>query len=242
MKYPTIESADARRYLAGKRDGLEELRDPTIVWKGDGEELSSLYIDAVRKKFAVFMEKYGAERSDKENSQFEAEAAVMLHQLLPIESAVAADPGFWMWLAVSQFGDVVEWRYSSAGAQVNLKNYGIGARAENLLYRLWLRAEIALDEASEDRYDLVRRGQVDFWRSHILRQGYASVPAMARALIRYQYPDELKGAPRLNIAAIRELAPLMKRLRANLMYEFLDEAQCMHLLQSEGARIADKGV
>lgn len=53
----------------------------------------------------------------------------------------------------------------------------------------------------------------------------------------FQYPDELNGKPRLKIAEIRALAPRMKRLRANLMYEFLDEAACLKLVQREAAQV-----
>lgn len=240
MKYEILEAAEARRYIMAKRAGVEGVREPSCASRGDGEELSTTFIDLLRPQLRALQDRYGDKRSDKNNSDFEGEAAVIVHTLIPQEPLMLADFGFWTWLAVVHMSELVEWRYGQPSGGVDLKNYGIGARNENFLYRLWLRAEISLDDQAPDLYHLTRKGQVDFWRSHLFRQGYASVPNMARALIRFQYPDELQGNPKLKIAGIRALAPRMKRLRANLMYEFLDEAACLRLLERETINLVNE--
>lgn len=232
MKYQVLGSAEARRCVIAKRVGTQEVPEPRSEWKGEGEEFSTSFVGPLRDELKKLQIRYGEKRSDKDNSGFEGDAAVLVHTHVPAEPLVLSDFEFWTWLAVIHFPQLVEWRYG-AQAGADLKNYGIGARSENFLYRLWLRADLSLDDTASHRYHLTRKGQVDFWRSHLFRQGYASVPAMARALIRFQYPDELNGNPRLKIAGIRALAPRMKRLRANLMYEFLDEAACLRLLEQE---------
>jgi len=239
MRYQTLDAGEARRYLSGKREDAEDLREPSVVWRGEGEdELDISFVNVLRDQVGLLQAKYGSNRSDKQNSDFESEAAIIVHNLVPNEPIVLADFGFWSWLAVIHLPDLVEWRYSQPdGRKGDLKNYGVGAKSENFLYRLWVRAEISLDEHAADPYHLTRRGQVDFWRSHLIRQGYASVPSMARALVRFQYPTELKGEPRLKIAEIRALAPRMKRLRANLMYEVLDDSACYQLLEQESTSI-----
>lgn len=241
MKYPVLETSDARRYLTAMREAAGEMREPSVVWRGEGEEeLETSFVELLRSQLRSLQTKYGASRSDKQNSDFESEAAVVVHKLVPNEPLVLADFGFWMWLAVIHLPDLIEWRYLLPnGRKGDLKNFGVGARSENFLYRLWVRAEISLDQEAQDPYHLTRRGQVDFWRSHLIRQGYASVPSMARALVRFQYPTELKGEPKLRIAEMRELAPRMKRLRANLMYEVLDDTACYHLLEQESLHIVD---
>jgi hypothetical protein len=237
MKYPVVSASEALRYLSAKRQGVEGVPDPRVDWRGDGEELDTAFVGSLRSGLESLQDKFGNKRTDKENSAFEGQAAVLVHKAIPNEPLMLADFDFWGWLAVVHLPHVVEWRYGSPENGSDLKNYGIGARGENFLYRLWLRAEISLDEGKAQRYHLTLRGQVDFWRSHIFRQGYASVPAMAKALIRFQYPEELNGQPRLKIAEIRALAPRMKRLRANLMYEFLDDAGCLRLLEREAAQL-----
>ena len=237
MKYQVLEAAEARRYLQGCRAKVAFVREPSLEWRGEGEEFDVSFISTLRTALTTLQSRYSEKRSDNDNSEFEAEASVLVHSAIPSEPRVLADFGFWTWLAVLHFPQTVEWRYGQPEGGVDLKNYGIGAKNENLLYRLWLRGEISLDESAAHRYHLTRKGQVDFWRSHLFRQGYASVPAMARALIGFQYPDDLDGKPRLKISEIRALAPRMKRLRANLMYEFLDEAACLKLVQREAAQV-----
>src|SRR6185312_5879467 len=109
------------------------------------------------------------------------------------------DADFWLWLSIAHFGEIVEWRYGNPEHGTTIANYGIGTRSENLLYRLWLRADLVLDEQSKDKYHLCRRGQIDFYRSHLFRQGYANVKNFARALLRFQYPHSDAAAPNLKI-------------------------------------------
>lgn len=134
---------------------------------------------------------------------------------------------------VQYYGHVNE----PASKDTGLPNYGIGARSENLLYRLWLRADLVLDEQSGDRYHLAKRGQIDFYRSHLFRQGYANARNFARALLRFQYPSDDAAAPRLKVDDIRELVKRLRRLRANLFLEILDEKECRKVIEDEAGRL-----
>jgi hypothetical protein len=157
-----------------------------------------------------------------------------VHSLAPEDTEILGDSEFWIWLAIVCFPDVVEWRYGTKPGGTKPANYGIGSRTENLLYRLWLRAELVLDDLQQDRYHLVEAGQIDFYRSHLFRQGYANARTFARALLRYQYPKG-DATPNLKISEIRELVKRLRRLRANLFLEILPEDECRAVIEAEAA-------
>jgi hypothetical protein len=105
------------------------------------------------------------------------------------------------------------------------------------MYRLWLRAELVLDAQAEDRYHLAYAGQIDFYRSHLFRQGYANARNFARALLRYQYPNADLAEPRLKTLEIRELVKRLRRMRCNLFLEILDEGDCLSVIEAEAAEV-----
>jgi hypothetical protein len=167
-------------------------------------------------------------------SQFEAQAAPLVHQLLPTQHPALADPEFWTWLAVTYCQPTLAWRYEG---KRNLQNFGIGGAGENLLFRLWLRADIALKPDQKDQYELARHGDIDFWRSHIFRQGYGNARTFARALIEFQFPAEGGRKSRLKIHQIRALVKQLKRARSNLLFEVMSEARAVQFIQSEWDRL-----
>lgn len=210
------------------------VRDPDLTGlfecRGQGADYQEHEVDVLKNRLLELKKEYPAElgKSDPLGGRFESEACELVHRWLPVSNHAIADAGFWIWLAVVKFPDLVEWRHGGAGRFAELANYGIGNRSENLIFRLWLRAEIVYDPAAEDPYHLSRLGDQDLWRSHIIRQGYSSVREIAKCLISYQYDG---GEPRLSIGGIRELAKRVRRLRANVMMEFLTQPQIMQLLE-----------
>ena len=73
-----------------------------------------------------------------------------------------------------------------------------------------------------------RTGDQDLWRSHILRQDYANARVVARALLRLQAGQ--LAAKKLSVDAVRELAKRLRRLHANVVFEFLDAPQAEGLV------------
>ncbi len=239
MRYPVMTTSDATAYLNSKRAGHPLELERLVKCRGDGEELDQTFIDELRVDLATLKSKYGADgmKSQRNANQFEAEAARSIHQRVNVPAEVLADADFWLWLAVAHFGDIVEWRYGNPEKGTGLPNYGIGARSENLMYRLWLRADLVFDEQFDDRYHLCRRGQIDFYRSHLFRQGYANARNFSRALLRFQYPHDDTTAPHLKVEQIRELVKRLRRLRANLFLEILDEKECRSVIEDEAGRV-----
>ena len=240
MRYPVLTSSDANTILQARREGGEVDSEAMIRYRGEGQDLDTAFVssvraglDEVRKKFPVQLK-----RNSAEGNRFEAEAASIIHRLVPQYVEALADPDYWSWLAVLHFSELIEWRYGNQEGGTSVLNYGVSARGENLIYRLWLRADLAFDETAKDPYHLVAAGQVDFWRSHMFRQGYSNARDFARALLKFQYPYSDPTAPKLKINEIRELVKRLRRLRSNLFLELLDESECLDVIENEAGVIA----
>jgi hypothetical protein len=236
MRYPTMTAGEANMYLTAKRAGNPVDADVAVKIKGSGPEMDQSSIAVIREALGNLRKGWPEGLgNDKERNLFEGKASRLVHSHLPADPALLSDPDFWIWLAVVCFPDVVEWRYGSKPEGTKLANYGVGSRTENLLYRLWLRAELVLDEGHKDRYHLADAGQIDFYRSHLFRQGYANARTFARALLRFQYPHSDPSAPNLKILQIRDLVKRLRRMRANLFLEILPEEECRAVIEAEAA-------
>lgn len=241
MRYPILTTTDASIYFINKRAGTPVELDRLVKTRGDGIELPQEFVNELVADMAGIKSRFpeGLKNAKNANS-FEAIAAKAIHSRVKVGVEILADPDFWLWLAVVQFSDIVEWRYGNPASGTAAANYGVGARAENLLYRLWLRAELVLDEQDADRYHLCDRGQIDFYRSHLFRQGYANARNFARALLVFQYPHKGDATqPFLKVDQIRELVKRLRRLRSNLFMEILDEAECRKVIEDELDRVPD---
>lgn len=239
MRYPVIITTDATAYLASQRAGTPLDLDLLVKTRGDKPDLVQDFVADLVADIAALKARFPEGlKSQKSANVFEAQAARAIHQRVNAEPVILADADFWLWLAVVHFEDLVEWRYGNPEGGTGLANYGIGARTENLLYRLWLRAELVLDDQASDRYHLCDRGQIDFYRSHLFRQGYANARGFARALLKFQYRDPKDVAlPHLKVGQIRELVKRLRRMRSNLFMEILDEAECHKVIEEQAGRI-----
>lgn len=240
MRYLTLSAGDANTFLAARRSGGAVEIDSLVRTKGTGAEVDPVFVNELRSGMAALKTSWPEGlKNDRERNVFEAKCARLVHMSVSNDAEMLSDPEFWIWLSVAHFSDVVEWRYGNPEAGTKLANYGIGSRTENLLYRLWLRAELVLDESAADRYYLVDTGQIDFYRSHLFRQGYANARNFARALLRFQYPDTDATSPKLKIIEIRDLVKRLRRLRSNLFLEILPEEECRAVIEAEGAAVME---
>jgi Family of unknown function (DUF6339) len=245
MSFPTISAADARRFLTALRNNEEPLdpsvRTPMLGPERDWDEIA----ETIKEALAPLRDSAGDEisRLARVAARFEALAAVEIHKLIPRHHPALGDPTFWTWLAITHFRDLIGWRYGNDQNGSHPENYGIGKRGtENLLYRLWMRAEIAYDPGAEDPYHLARLGNIDFWRSHVLRQGYSNGRQFARALARFQFPGGPEDKPRLDTEDIRKLAKRLKAARTNLIVEIMDRDRATEFIRGEWSKLAPPAV
>lgn len=225
-KYYTMSSDDALRYLKARDEGQELGLDDVVRTSGAGELAEAAPIKELEAKLRQMKKRFPAhlKSRDPAGGKFESQACEVVHRCFEgFEPAALADHDFWTWLAVARMADIVEWRFGARGQCAKPANYGIGSRTENLFFRLWLRADMAKDSGLADSYLLAKSGDQDLWRSHILRQGYANVRAVAKALLKLQAGmlKAKKLASGDDENGVRMLAKLLKRLRANVDFQFL---------------------
>jgi hypothetical protein len=233
MPYPILSKAEARPYLVAD-EAIDKPTLPTARSADDGTDADWDTIGSeIAAKLLGLLDDHPV-KSKSDGGAYEAIAAAEIHKLLPPHPALA-NAEFWIWLALTHCEEVIDRRYPG---KRNPQNFGIGGAGENLLYRLWLRADIAFDPAAKDKYALARFGDIDFWRSHVFRQGYGDVRIFARALLQFQFPAKTKRKPRLKIGEIRDLAKQLKRARSNLMFEVMTETRAGQFIESEWDRLA----
>jgi hypothetical protein len=228
-RYFAMSPLTACAVIEDRRQGGDPQLKGLVERRGRGVDYPEDVIIELRRRLLELKNEYPDElkKNDPNGGKFESEACEIVHRLLPVSTSTITDAGFWIWLAVAEFSDIVEWRHGGGGHFAELANYGIGNRTENLVYRMWLRAEIVFEPKAESPYHLSRFGDQDLWRSHIFRQGYSNVREVAKSLIKFQYCCD---RPRLSNSGIRELAKRLRRLRANIMMEFLTPTQIEQVL------------
>ncbi|KQS76374.1 hypothetical protein [Rhizobium sp. Leaf383] len=238
MSYPYFIKSEARTYLSFlllSQDGPGTSAMPEVHINPEGDDHDWDFIASDASTALLNLIASLNDVTKKAGNEFEIAAASVLHKALP-EHPALADPDFWIWLAVSHGQNIIKWRYGDDAR--NLKNFGIGGAGENLFYRIWLRGEIAFAEDATDPYHLVRLGDMDFWRSHIFRQGYGDARTFAKALLEFQFPASNGGKARLSIKQIRALAKHLKRARSNLIYEVMSKPRAIGFIETEWDRIA----
>lgn len=233
MSYPVLSRAEALKHLFDlQADPLANF-GPVRTRPGgkdiDWEEIST----SLQERLTALTKEIGDVTNGGAFRKFERQAAILVHGMMPKHVALG-DRDFWTWLTVTYFVDLVKWRYPGS---TNTKNFGVGGAIENLLFRAWLRGEIAYMPDNSDPYALADLGDTDFWRSHIFRQDYACGREFAQALVNFQFPKALQGKPRLRISEIRELVKRLRTARSNLFVELMDERRATQFIETEWLKL-----
>lgn len=237
MRYVALKSQHALETLEALRRGepVDEAR--VVELRGSGGDVEPVLPDLARRLYEI-KSRYPQRlrRRDPAGGAFEGEACPEMHRGLPFDPRMLADYEWWTWLGVFHFRELVDWRHGSETTGAAPTNFGIGNGSENFLYRMWLRADAGYDPRRTDPYELARRGDQDFWRSHVFRQGYGRCRALVRALVLYQFPDGSSGNPTLKTNEIRELAKRLRRMHPNVVFECLSDEDACVLVRCEGER------
>jgi len=201
---------------------------------GSGDNLPVELLEELRTKLLKLKRKFAEKLRDKDpqGGKFESEACAIVHSCLAaVDRRALADHDFWTWLAVDFLADILEWRFGTNGRPAKPANYGIGTRTENMFFRLWVRADLGKTNTA-DPYELARFGDQDLWRSHLLRQGYANARCIARSLLKLQAGKLVLGTKLAKKVVggdepegVRMLAKRLRRMRANVVFEYLTPNQ-----------------
>lgn len=248
MQYPTIQMEVARQGLESQRRGIPWTGAPFVQWMGEGVRFAEQNADSLADAlFALQQEFEVSALPSHQGKDFEGRASVIVHQRLRLEPVVAASREFWLWLtfvaAKGAFRELVEWRFG-ARSEIAEENYGLTTRAgiwEGLFARLWWRGNTGYDATDDPPYRVAAKGDIDLWRSHVIRQEYGRSRAVARTLVDFQYPDgSAKG--RLKVKELREVVKRLRRVQASMSFELLAETDVRTLIEQyvEGIRESDR--
>ena len=239
---PALRNEIARRVILARQHGRDSrVLDSELDHVGSGQVWKPENADGAALKLADLKDELlTAERSDANDQLFDRTACKILHQELNLSPSLAASDGFWRWLAVERFCDVIEARHSRRSSVARLMNFGIdGPPTSNRLRILWLRADIVHDVGKEDPYHLATRlSPTDFWESGIIRHRYGWSRNLARLLTRFQYPDPDSGRGTLHLThenGIRMLYKRLKRMHSTIAFEYLDDSELLEILETKSA-------
>lgn len=247
MSYPSIDKSAAETLLSAYRtngiyDAVKYVRS-----QGSGEnEVEGVNFTRLHNDLKNIL--VGPlPKGEKQDAYFEMMACSVMHRSLGKLSVLAAsDPKFWMWLTFASCGkkmvELVDLRIKKGDSIPAEVNFGITTRAnvyEALYARLWWRGYRFFDPSADNPYELAERGDIDFWRSHILRQNFSRADAMTRAFVKFILPDH-KRSSGLDTDLMRGVAKKLKARYTSCCFEALDEEQCRQILIELAAEVRDE--
>ena len=245
---PALRNDVARRIILARQHGRDSrVLDSELDHVGSGEAWIPENADGAVMKLADLKDELLAdERSDVNDQLFDRTACKILHRELDLSPNLAASDGFWRWLAVERFSDVIEARHSRRSSVARLMNFGIdGPPTSNRLRILRLRADIVYDASSEDPYHLATRlSPTDFWESGIIRHRYGWSRNLARSMTQFQYPDPDSGKGTLHLThenGIRMLYKRLKRMHSTIAFEYLEDTELLDIIEAKSADLQRVG-
>ena len=223
MSHPSLPALNAAAAFDALQSGEQVLIESAVVQIQSPNWDPKIELDDLLGELIDLHAAYGLQA----NATFESRACVLLHSNLAPTADAVADPGFWRWLSLGPLLPIIELRHES----LRPEHVGLGSPWDALLSRLWFRADLSVDPDDEDPYALSGLGDLDFWRSHVLRADYSACRQLLRALLRFQFPAENESKPRLKPSGsseggMRALAKRIKLRHAVVAFELLNEADC----------------
>jgi hypothetical protein len=231
VKYPTItheKLVELAQDFLGKADleraDLERVEAASSL-EGSGQKLD---LRRLKTKVTNMRQEHGELLEDfdyqADPDRIEGKLAPMLHEGLRecgMEDEALDDAGFWRYLALANFWWFLVWRHHTCQPRVDRQAFKEGGNylrylehkkhEVSVLARMYIRAELALDDGS---FELSWKGKTgtDVWQSHLIPVGTGFSPVLARALLRRQVRDYKETD------TLREIAKLIKRSNTNLVH------------------------
>lgn len=242
MTYPALTRKDTAAYVEGRRDGT--LSEANLSPEERGSDSDDNY-DAIITTLDKVKAEFSAADLSKFTSQqlkdgLEGPLSVVLHEgLKGMPAYLLSDMDFWRFCSAYLF-DFVEWRNKKDDKSLpSLENYAAKANGLNnrncTAHRMFDRAHIAHIGGTQaglaDPYEYAKFGASDVWRSHVLRPLHGNAPVLVHEVV-----GDVK-AGKLPTSKVRPLAKHLQRVRANVLFEVLDQPQARDLLDRETQRV-----
>ncbi len=229
MKYHILSLSECRDIVRERLEGME----PQVQGIEQGTGPGSVDWTQIRST-AEWMAAQLDDVGSKDRDQVEGKFALRLHTALgPVDKSILDDDGFWRYLGVRYFWDVIRWREPKAFGDESslakaLKYVDATNPTESVLTRMYLRAvAVGMEDDvyggdGEAAHGLPQA--TDFWRSHIVRVRTGTAPGLVRAFVRRQQDDRMATEP------LREFAKAVNRTWSNIVLNVYGEDEASELL------------
>ena len=244
MNYPVIQLSKLRTALQYASENSAQLPteiDDWVSFRGEGQSV----VDTLALLKGELEALGAAEGFD---SKFDAKSRPIVHGYLAnLDDHVLIDDDFWRYLSGIYLYDIVRARHpenaKSKSADSNWANFGgkSTATSESLMRRLYIGAGLSIDPSNrQDSYHLSRIHDVDLWQSHIIRVLSGENPKYVKGLLKWfkerdkwyeKMPNsgpvlaELNKLDNFKTGHLRDFVKRVRRLRSNVLHEFLDQAE-----------------
>lgn len=230
MRYPTLDITPLKA-LANMSLGKEELgpyEQTQIrahqVDRGSGETMDLRRLEErVKEMKSLHRELLDDPDYEKDLDRIEGRLSELLHKGLKasrMPDEALDDKDFWQYLVMKYFWWLVVWRHHTAQPEKRkqFKEGGKYLRYLNhekphisVLARMYIRADLALDE--DGSYELAWRGRAatDLWQSHLIPVDTGRTPVLVRAILRRQASQPLATN------SLRECAKDITRSNTNVV-------------------------
>lgn len=239
MTYPYVTRANVTAYINGRASGqmshlnlkTEYRKSPGGDWVEEIDDTLDLVLQTWRDAPLTSI------TSDQKRDELEGRLAVVLYEgLKDLPAAVLTDKDFWRFASAYLY-DFIVWRQTTKKTTAQLPYFGAasnGLGRECVPHRMFDRAFIAgtggAFAAAEDPFALAKFGAADVWKSHILRVANGNAPIVVHEML----SDVNDG--KLKTELVRPFVKNLRRVRANVLFEILDQPQARDLVDRERER------
>lgn len=173
------------------------------------------------------------EFEQRKHREFDGRAGILVYESLQgLNAEILADRGFWRYLTVDVFFDIVHWRHPKN----NGDRWGTNPSQfnRNMLFSLYIRGQIANQCTPEQCELLSTVNDVDLWTSHVIAVLYGSSATIVYSFI--AYCASLMSADgtydKFARLQIRELAKLLSAARSNFVFDLFDQRESDAVVKS----------
>ena len=214
MRYPTLDITPLKA-LAQTSLGKEELGSDEQaqikahkVDRGSGETMDLRRLEERVKEMKSLHRTLLDDPDYKDDpDRIEGRLSELLHKGLKasrMPDDALDDKDFWQYLVMKYFWWLVVWRHHTAQPE-KYKQFKEGGKylrylnhekhEVSVLARMYIRADLALDE--DGSYELAWRGKfaTDLWQSHLIPVDTGRTPVLVRAILRRQAEQPLTTGP-----------------------------------------------
>ena len=239
MTYPTISRAQVESFVgainaAKSQKARSAVVAPRHADRGTGESIAGAIVSACE---AVLSSMPKALRTTNADA-FEGELSVQFYKVLSqLNPEVLNDLDFWRYVACAHLKDFIIWRDGSEDSPASRAGFGAGKSASGFQdcvpYRMFRRGQIAClaKIPGVTPLQIAKIPGTDLWRSHVLRVRIGNAPTAAATFL--LIAEGYRGGSISMTKLSREAAKLVKRLRSNVLMDYLDSDDARGILEPE---------